>query len=256
MTTEGRTAARAILGAMGALVTAVLGSACCWLPLMLIALGFSAAGVANFFDQYRPYFLVAAFALLGVAWHYTYPTLIGRGWARLTGRTNPAPAMQARSATNLSPTSAASCCGSGPESCCSPFVEAKPGQPPHRRFTLRQMNQLLLGVTTALVVVFALFPHWLGALLAGGRGSSTSVANLDNHQQIVLKIGGMTEECCATIVETALRSVPGVSGTTVSHEKGQAVVFVAEDREVPREAILQAVREAGYEARVISDPVP
>jgi hypothetical protein len=39
-----------------------------------------------------------------------------------------------------------------------------------------------------------------------------------------------------------------VSGATVSYEKSQAVVFVPKGQEVPRDAILQAVRQAGYSA--------
>lgn len=57
----------ALAAAWGALVTVVLGSACCWLPLLLVAFGFSAAGVGQFFEQYRPYLLTAALALLGLA---------------------------------------------------------------------------------------------------------------------------------------------------------------------------------------------
>lgn len=73
------------LAILGSVFTAVVGSACCWLPLLLIAFGFSAAGVGSFFDQYRPLFLTATFALLGVAWYLTYRTPLCRAWARLTG---------------------------------------------------------------------------------------------------------------------------------------------------------------------------
>lgn len=43
----------AFLATLGAVFTAIMGSACCWLPLLLIAFGFSAAGVGAFFEQYR-----------------------------------------------------------------------------------------------------------------------------------------------------------------------------------------------------------
>lgn len=259
MTIKGRTEPRAILATLGAVFTAIVGSACCWLPLVLITLGFSAAGVGSFFDQYRPFFLVAAFVLLGVAWHYTYPTIVGRGWAHLLGRPKSVATAAGCCAASPSSTAVPSCCGTGPgsepEDCCARSADTNSGPSPHRRFTLRQVNQLLLGLTTALVVVFALFPHWFGFLFAGsGRGDSA--AKRENQQQIVLKVEGMTEACCATIVEAALRGVPGVSGTTVSHERGQAVVFVTGDEVVPPEALLQAVRDAGYEARVISGPAP
>ena len=59
----------AALGAMGA---AVLSSACCWLPLLLLAFGASAAGVAGFFEHYRPWLLGAAAALLGLGFYFVY----------------------------------------------------------------------------------------------------------------------------------------------------------------------------------------
>jgi copper chaperone CopZ len=56
----------------GALVAAVLSSACCWLPLILVAFGASAAGVAAAFEAYRPYMLVAAAVLLASGFHVVY----------------------------------------------------------------------------------------------------------------------------------------------------------------------------------------
>lgn len=40
-----------------AVVSAILSSTCCWLPLLLIAFGASAAGIAGFFEAYRPHLL-------------------------------------------------------------------------------------------------------------------------------------------------------------------------------------------------------
>ena len=65
-TTDGNTGARSqrfTLG--GSVVAAVLSSACCWLPLLLLAFGASAAGVSAFFERWRPAFLVVAIGLLG-----------------------------------------------------------------------------------------------------------------------------------------------------------------------------------------------
>lgn len=59
----------ASVGAMGA---AVLSSACCWLPLLLVAFGASAAGVAGFFEQHRPWLLGAAVTLLGLGFYSVY----------------------------------------------------------------------------------------------------------------------------------------------------------------------------------------
>lgn len=55
-----------------AVIAAVLSSACCWLPLLLLSFGASAAGIAGFFEAYRGYFLAATALLLGVAFYLVY----------------------------------------------------------------------------------------------------------------------------------------------------------------------------------------
>jgi copper chaperone CopZ len=62
----------AAIAAGGSVMAAILSSACCWLPLLLIAFGASAAGVAGVFEAYRPYFVIAAVALLGVGFYTVY----------------------------------------------------------------------------------------------------------------------------------------------------------------------------------------
>jgi copper chaperone CopZ len=235
----------AFLATLGAVFTAIMGSACCWLPLLLIAFGFSAAGVGSFFEQYRPYFLTATFTLLSVAWYFTYRTTIRRAWARLSGKPAPVAAVEACCASETTAASH-SCCAieSEPEDCCAP---AKTGA---RRFTMRQFNQVMLWMATVMIVLFALFPHWIGLLLGGAGSNPTAAVNPDDQQQIVLELKGMTCEGCAPIVEKAIRGVPGVSAASVNYEKSQAVVFVPKGQEVPRDAILQAVRQAGYEAQI------
>lgn len=56
----------------GSVIAAVLSSACCWLPLLLLAFGASAAGVSAFFERWRPVFLVVAVALLGAGFYVVY----------------------------------------------------------------------------------------------------------------------------------------------------------------------------------------
>lgn len=60
------------LAAGGAVVSAVLSSACCWLPLVLLAFGASAVGVAGFFERYRPIFLGVAVVLLAAGFYLVY----------------------------------------------------------------------------------------------------------------------------------------------------------------------------------------
>lgn len=68
--TNGRAGFMAIGGSVG---TAMLSSACCWLPLLLLAfLGASAAGASALFEQWRPVFIGVAVVMLGFGYYLNY----------------------------------------------------------------------------------------------------------------------------------------------------------------------------------------
>lgn len=84
---------RSPLGAwatFGAVISSVFSSACCWLPLLLLAFGMSAAGVAGFFETWRPWFLTGAIVLLALGFYLSYfrkvPCLPGSTCAVLNPR--------------------------------------------------------------------------------------------------------------------------------------------------------------------------
>ena len=56
----------------GSVLSGVAASACCWLPMVLLAFGVSAAGVGTFFASYRPYFVGGAVILLGLGFYLTF----------------------------------------------------------------------------------------------------------------------------------------------------------------------------------------
>jgi copper chaperone CopZ len=70
--TAQRSARAGTLATGGSVLTAALSSACCWLPLLLIAFGTSAAGVSMFFEHWRPYFGAGAIILLGLGFYLAY----------------------------------------------------------------------------------------------------------------------------------------------------------------------------------------
>jgi copper chaperone CopZ len=233
----------ALLATLGAVFTAIVGTACCWLPLLLIVFGFSAAGIGSIFEQYRPYFLAVTFALLAVAWYFTYRMNLRRGWARLRGKPMPLSAVESCCATEAAPSAAHSCCGieAEPEAedCCASPAKNVAGRS-HRRFTMRQFNQAMLWMATATIVLFALFPQGIGLLLGGGGNTSVPV-NPDDRHQIVLQLKGMTCEGCAATVQQALRKVPGVSQVQVNYEHSEAVVNFDPCCPAQPEALIQAV---------------
>ncbi len=57
---------------VGTIVSAIMASACCWLPLLLLALGVSGAGIASTLEAYRPLFIVVTFGFLAAAFYFTY----------------------------------------------------------------------------------------------------------------------------------------------------------------------------------------
>lgn len=64
---------RSTVAALGlSSVTALGASACCWLPLLLVALGASSVGAAATFEGLRPYLLVIAPMLLSFSFYMLY----------------------------------------------------------------------------------------------------------------------------------------------------------------------------------------
>ncbi len=58
--------------AAGSVVSAGVASACCWVPLLFLVFGVSAAGVSATFEQARPFFLLAAAVLLATGFYLAY----------------------------------------------------------------------------------------------------------------------------------------------------------------------------------------
>jgi hypothetical protein len=57
---------------IGTVVSAIMASSCCWLPLVLLAVGVSGAGIAAALEAYRPVFIVVTFGFLTAAFYFTY----------------------------------------------------------------------------------------------------------------------------------------------------------------------------------------
>lgn len=205
-----------LIAKVGVLVSAVMASACCWLPLVLLAVGVSGAGIASALEAYRPLFIVVTFGFLGAAFYLTYRP-----------RKTAACAAQACCATE--PTDA--------EECCAPASK--------RRFNLMAFNKVMLWVVTVLAVAFLFFPSYVGRLV----GSTAGPAVTANMNQTLFRVEGMTCEGCAAIAEKAIRGVPGVLSAHVDYQTREAVVGTDECCPVPKEQILSALRNSGYDGR-------
>lgn len=69
----------------------------------------------------------------------------------------------------------------------------------------------------------------------------------DKEEKIELKVTGMTCGHCEARVQKALLAVPGVKKASADFKAQKAEVSAAKGK-VMREALVQAVKEAGYEA--------
>ncbi len=61
-----------LMASTGSVLVAIAASACCWVPLVLIAFGLSAGGLGATFDIARPYLLAASIGLLSVGFFLAY----------------------------------------------------------------------------------------------------------------------------------------------------------------------------------------
>lgn len=198
---------------IGTVVSAIMASSCCWLPLVLLAVGVSGAGIASALEAYRPPFIVVTFGFLAAAFYFTY-------------RPKKAVAEGGHG-----------CCATGTEEsdgCCTPASQ--------RGFNVMALNKAMLWVVTLMAVAFLLFPSYVGALF----GTSNDAAVTANMKQAVFTIEGMTCEGCATTVAQAIKGVSGVSAVTVNYEQKQATVGTDACCPVPRDEILKALAESGY----------
>lgn len=139
-----------------------MASSCCWLPVVLLAVGVSGAGIASALEAYRPVFMVVTFGFLGMAFYFTY-----RPRRAVAGKGD--------------------CCAppSAQPDCCEP-----PTGPPRRfRFNMMAMKKVMLWGVTALAVVFLFFPQYVTSLI--GTGNQEITAEMTRS---VLRIEGMTCE--------------------------------------------------------------
>lgn len=206
------------LSMIGSVISAVFASACCWLPLLLLAVGISGAAVGAAFERYRPIFLGVSFALLGATFYFTY-------------RPRPKMAVNADA-------------GQKSESCCAAERESR-GPIITKKWTLQRLNHSMLWVVTLIVLAFASFPNYVGHL-SSNTGLRNTLVTRDGLDTVVIAIDGMTCKACAKTLQTELATVSGISAAEVSYEKRLALVGVPKGRPAPVAKLLAKIKNAGY----------
>lgn len=208
-----------LIAKLGTVVSAIMASACCWLPLVLLAVGVSGAGIAATLETYRPVFIVVTVGFLAAAFYFTYR-----------------PQRTVESGQGCCPTET-----TASTDCCAASSK--------RRLSMLTMNKVMLWVVTVLALGFLFFPSYVGALLGTGDGAQVT----ESMNITVFEIDGMTCEGCVSIAEKAIRNVPGVLAVEIDYMKGQAIVGTKICCPVPKDEVIEALQQAGYEAR-LSEP--
>ena len=195
---------RGLLLSGGAIAAAIVASACCWLPLTLVAFGMSAGGLGAMFAKTRILFFGIAAAFLAVGFYFAYVR----------------------------------------KEKCAPGSACESPNP-----KVRRVNRIGFWVAAAGLIVFGLFPNYVGYL--SGNDASAAMSNAQAATStLTLGIEGMSCKGCAGHVRIALMKVPGVLEVIVLYDEKQALVTSESDAQPPDEQLIGAVEVLGYTATI------
>lgn len=205
---------RALTG-IGGILAAVLAASCCWLPLVLVAVGAGGAAVGTAvraLDAFRPFFAVLAIGFLAAAWYFTY--------------------FRSRPAAH----------GKSSEECC---------QLPEERGTpssagrLERLSKIFLPLLTALVLGMVFFPHQIFGFLAASQ-APPGLPGDSGLKEVVVDVPGMTcAESYPVRVKSVLESIGWVKDVRVNFEAKQATLRV-DPACYREEELVAALHRAGF----------
>jgi copper chaperone CopZ len=204
---------------IGTVLSAVMASSCCWLPLVLLAFGVSGAGIAGALEAYRPLFIVLTFGFLAAAFYLTYRP-------------------------RKSQATEGDCCSTAHDCCAVPKEGAK------RRLSMMTMNKVMLWAVTLLAVLFLFFPKSVSFFLASREAEGETTATSLLVTKTTITIEGMTCEGCSVTLEKAIKGVPEVLSAKVDFKNKQAVVSTEGCCPFPKDAILKVIEDAGFSGSV------
>jgi copper chaperone CopZ len=204
---------------LGTVVSAIVASSCCWLPLLLLAFGVSGAGIAGALNSYRPLFIILTFGFLAAAFYFTYRP-------------------------RKSQATEGDCCSTA-HVCCP-----VPKEGTMRWFSMKTVNKVMLWPVTLLALAFLFFPKYVSFFLASREAESEAAATNPLVTKTTIVIEGMSCEGCSVALEQAIKEVPGVLSAKVDYNTRQAVVSTEACCPFPKYEILKAIEDAGFSVAV------
>ena len=211
-----------------AIAAAIMASACCWLPLALLGLGVSAAGLSKFIFGARWVFVVIAAAALGLGFYFSY-----RRKAACAPGEVCAPSGLARFNRVMLWISAVLVLAFA----TFPYYSA-----PLLRFVgLGSSNVAATSSSSEKNAAKAPSPTTLAA--------STSTAALNQFRIYAYQIKGMDCQECADGLQAAIAKMPGVKKATVSYQHGTAQVRAGVG--FKPQSVAQRISGIGYKTTLI-----
>lgn len=208
------------MAAVGMVLSAVMSSSCYWLPLLLLVVGVSGAGVVAILEQYRVYFATATLGFLGVAFFLTY-----------------------RLNTSEHGDDHDCCAGdSGKHSAC----HSQNTSIIRRTSSMKTLHRVTLWTATAVAAGFLLFPSYLSVLSGSDKTASETTG-----EQLAIRLEGMTCEGCSVLARKAIEGVAGIEDVRVDFKEGTAVVSTKLCCKAPRDEILAAITKAGFKGSFV-----
>ncbi len=176
---------RTIIAYAGALLTAGLSSACCWIPLLLSGASAGAVELGATLEPFRPYLIGLTFAFLGMAFYFTYRP------------------QRAHADCCAVPASDAGCC-------------AVPAS------SMKRFQKVALWLVTLFALGTLLTP---ALLAHRSEQLPVPVPVAASVQTVLLRVDRITCQACATTIEKRLLSTPGVHRVDIDARSRQVQVY-------------------------------
>lgn len=265
----------------GGILSAIVASACCWLPLLLIATGVSGAAVSSAFETYRPPFIALTIVFLGAAFWFAYRP---RKCSTSEGSCCPPTDAKVRtiqefnrailwvvtviaiaflffpSYSGLLVSGGNSLAGRDDldtitvkiegmtcESCAigleNSLTKLNGVEAAEVSY---ENNQAVIGIPKGAEVPRS---SVLNAIKAAGF-----TGQFANLTQRIIPIEGMTCEACATHTQANLSKIPGITSVKVSYSDKHTVIFG--DASVDPNEIIRVIEASGFRAQPREDSKP